>query len=97
MDMPVRKIGLRMRSASNQHPSDGRAADQRDELPPFPVVHVASSSQVGATNNDHRSRGQNEKPPVSGLCQLLPPAADMALPMLPPPCADILEKVFLHS
>ena len=40
--------------------------------------------------------GQNEKPPFSGLCQLLPPAPDIGLPMLPPPCADFVAKVFLH-
>src|SRR6516164_5423183 len=33
------------------------------------------------------AQGQNEKPPFSGLCQLLPPAPDIGLPMLPPPCA----------
>ena len=31
--------------------------------------------------------GQNENSPILGLCQLLPPAPDIGLPMLPPPCA----------
>src|SRR6516225_8524920 len=30
---------------------------------------------------------QNENSPILGLCQLLPPAPDIGLPMLPPPCA----------
>src|SRR6516164_11751345 len=33
------------------------------------------------------ARGQNENSPILGLCQLLPPAPDIGLPMLPPPCA----------
>src|SRR6516225_6451526 len=33
------------------------------------------------------SQGQNENSPILGLCQLLPPAPDIGLPMLPPPCA----------
>ena len=30
---------------------------------------------------------QNENSPILGLCQLLPPAPDIGLPMLPPPRA----------
>jgi len=37
--------------------------------------------------------GQNEKPPVSGLCQLTPAAADITPQMLTPLGADIVAKV----
>jgi hypothetical protein len=60
MDLPVRKVGLHMRRACDQHPSDRRATEERDELAPFNVEHGASSPEVGATNNDHCSRPAGE-------------------------------------
>jgi len=38
-------------------------------------------------DNSTSGSGQNENSPILGLCQLLPPAPDIGLPMLPPPCA----------
>jgi hypothetical protein len=39
--MPVRKVGLRIRRACDQHPCDRRAAEQRDELA---ALHSITSS-----------------------------------------------------
>src|SRR5262249_24096291 len=41
--------------------------------------------------------GQNENSPILGLCQLLPPAPDIGLPMLPPLCAISGSGPSIHS
>src|SRR5262249_6797593 len=58
VDIAVRKVGLRMRRACDQHPCDRRVAQQRDELSPFSVKHVASSPRVGATNTARPTVGR---------------------------------------
>src|SRR5262249_54168622 len=45
MNRPVRKVGLRMRRACDQHPCDRRPTEQRDEIAPFHLRgHSISSS-----------------------------------------------------
>ena len=46
------------------------------------IVH---HSKIGRRSS---AQGQNENSPLLGLCQLLPAAPDIGLPMLPPPCAN---------
>src|SRR6516162_4239218 len=41
MNLPVRKVGLRMRRACDQYPSDRRATEERDELAPPHVSNPA--------------------------------------------------------
>jgi hypothetical protein len=43
--------------------------------------------RCGISNRSMSAQGQNENSPILGLCQLLPPAPDIGLPMLPPLCA----------
>jgi hypothetical protein len=38
-------------------------------------------------NTDRIDDRLGSNSPILGLCQLLPPAPDIGLPMLPPPCA----------
>src|SRR6516165_12367256 len=50
-------------------------------------LEVRGSLHCGISTRLTSAQGQNEKPPFSGLCPLLPPPPDIRLPMLPPPCA----------
>jgi hypothetical protein len=51
--------------------------DQWNRLPLHCGILISPTSEVG----------QNENSPILGLCQLLPPAPDIGLPMLSPLCA----------
>src|SRR6516162_4280856 len=52
MDLPVRKVGLRIRPACHQHPSDRRAAEQRDEVAALhhSITSSARASRFGGTS-----------------------------------------------
>src|SRR6516162_1509467 len=55
MDRPVRKVGLRMRRACDQHPRDRRPTEQRDKIASFhlrghSITSSARASRIGGTS-----------------------------------------------
>src|SRR5215813_5417249 len=66
MDRPVRKVGLRMRRACDQHPCDRRPTEQCDEIAPFHLRgHSITSSAMAS------SAGGMIRPSVLAVCKLM--------------------------